>query len=139
MKSPYRTFHVDYVALPRDFSLVAQNDGQHTGAIEFSTYVFDLSGNLLNVANKQLSLNLTPENYKLFMSRPVRLQLEVSAPVKQESFLRLILHDIPSNHYGVVEIPTGEVGHLPPLEAQNTPASDAAPNAGPPAKPTGKQ
>jgi hypothetical protein len=139
MKAPYRTFHVDYVALPRDFSLASQGDGQHTGAIEFSTYVFDATGNLLNVANKQLSLNLTPENYKLFMSRLVRLQLHVSAPVKQESFLRLVVHDIPSNHYGVVEIPTAAVRNLPPLEIQNTSANSEPQNTGPTAKPTGKQ
>jgi hypothetical protein len=47
----------------------------------------------------------------------------VSAPVRQESFLRLIIHDIPSNHYGVVEIPTAEVRRLPALEAQSVPVS----------------
>jgi hypothetical protein len=62
----------------------------------------------------------------------------VSAPVKQESFMRVIIHDVPSNHYGVVEIPTAEVGHLPPLEAQNTPANAASPNTGA-TQPTGKQ
>jgi hypothetical protein len=59
--------------------------------------------------------------------------------VKQESFMRLIVHDVTSNHYGVVEIPTAEVGHLPPLEAQNNPVSGAAPNAGAQPQPTGKQ
>jgi hypothetical protein len=52
--------------------------------------------------------------------------------------MRVIIHDVPSNHYGVVEIPTAEVGHLPPLEAQNTPANAASPNTGA-TQPTGKQ
>ena len=139
MKIPYRTFAVDYVALPDSFAMMPQSDGRRTGAIEFSTFVYDADGNLLNVSGKTLSLDMNAELYKRFMSSPVRFQLQVSAPVKQESFLRLIIHDVSSNHYGVVEIPTAEVGHLPPLEAQNAPATAGAPTAGPTAKPTGKQ
>ena len=139
MKAPYRTFAVDYVALPGGFSMVPQSDGRHTGAIEFGIFVYDGDGNLLNVSDKLVSLNLPPDAYKEFKSNPVRLQLQVSAPVKQESFMRLIIHDIASNHYGAVEIPTAEVGHLPPLEAQNTPASGAAEQPGAAPRPGGKQ
>ena len=139
MKAPFRTFAVDYVALPGEFSMKPQSDGRHTGAIEFSVLVYDVDGNLLNVSDEEVSLNLSPDTYKRFESNPVRSQLKVSAPVKQESFLRLIIRDVPSNHYGVVEIPTAEVGHLSPLEAQNTPAKGAAPNAGAPPQPAGKQ
>lgn len=138
MKAPYRTFAVDYVALPGDFSMMAQSDGRHTGAIEFSVFVYDADGNMLNASDRQLALNLSPDTYKRFVSDPIRFQLMVSAPVKQESFMRVILHDVPSNHYGVVEIPTAEVGHLPPLEAQNTPANGTTPNATA-LQPTGKQ
>jgi hypothetical protein len=139
MKAPFRTFAVDYVALPDTFAMMPQSDGRHTGAIEFSVFVYDADGNLLNISDQELSLNLSPETYKRFESNPVRFQLRVSAPVKQESFMRLIIHDVPTNHYGVVEIPTAEVGHLSPLEAQNTPATGPAPNAGATPQPTGKQ
>jgi hypothetical protein len=118
MKAPYRTFAVDFVAFPNNFSMLSQSGGRHTGAIEFGIFVYDNEGNLLNVSDKQVSLNLPPDTYKEFKSNPVRLQLQVSAPAKQQSFMRVIIHDIPSNHYGAVEIPTAEVGHLPPLEAQ---------------------
>ena len=140
MKAPYRTFAVDYLALPRDFSMMPQSDGRHTGGIEFGVFVYDADGNLLNISDQKVSLNFSPDVYKKFESNPVRIQLQVSAPVKQTSFMRLIVHDIPSNHYGVVEIPTAEVGHLPPLEAQNTPAnSTTTPNAGATPPPSGKQ
>jgi hypothetical protein len=139
MKAPYRTFAVDYLALPGDFSMVPQSDGRHTGSIEFSVFVYDADGNLLNLSDKGLSLNLPPDIYKRFESNPIRFQLRVSAPVKQESFMRLVIHDVPSNHYGVVEIPTAEVGHLPPLEAQNMPATGAAPKDGATPQPAGKQ
>ncbi len=140
MKGPYRTFAVDYVALPGGFSMAAQSDGRHTGTIEFGVFVYDADGNLLNVSDKQVSLNLPPDTYSDFRSNPVRLQLQVSAPVKQESFLRLIVHDVPSDHYGAVEIPTAEVGRLPPLEAHDTAVKGAAaPNTKATPQPTRKQ
>jgi len=143
MKAPYRTFAVDYVALPGDFSMMPQSDGRHTGAIEFSTFVYDADGMLLNVAGKTVSLNLPADVYKRFEANPVRFQLQVSAPVKQESFMRLIIHDVPANRYGVVEIPTAQVGHLQPLQAQNAPASPSSSHSKTPAgdapEATGKQ
>ncbi len=139
MKAPFRTFAVDYVALPGEFSMKPQSDGRHTGAIEFSILVYDVDGNLLNVSDEEVALNLSPDTYKRFESNPVRSQLKVSAPVKQESFLRLIIRDVSNNRYGVVEIPTAEVGHLPPLGAQSAPANVAAPNAGAAPQSTGKQ
>jgi hypothetical protein len=140
MKPPYRTFAVDYVALPHDFSMMLQKDGRHTGEIEFTTFVYDPDGKLLNVSDKEIKMSFSPETYKRFMANPVRLQLKVSAPVKQETFLRLIIRDVPSNHYGAVEIPTAQVGHLPPLEAQNGPSHPpAAEAAATKAKPAGTQ
>ena len=138
MKAPYRTYAVDYVALPGEFSLMPQSDGRRTGAIEFGVYVYDTDGNLLNISDKKLSMNLNPDLYKRFESNAVRFQLQVSAPAKQQSFMRLIIHDVPSNHYGVVEIPTAEVGHLPPLEAENAPAKGAAEPPGTAPQPSGK-
>lgn len=121
MKGPYRTYTVDYAALPTSFSMVPQSDGRHTGAIEFGVFVYDADGNLLNISDKQVSLNLPPDTYKQFESDAVRLQLQVSAPAKQESFMRVIVHDLVTNRYGAIEISTSQVGHLPPLAAQNGP------------------
>jgi len=140
MKAPYRTFAVNFVAFPSSFSMALLGDGRHSGAIEFGIFVYDNEGNLLNVSDKEVSLLLPPDTYKEFVSNPVRLQLQVSAPAKQQSFLRLIVHDIPSNHYGAVEIPTAQVDHLAPLEAQSAPVDSAvSPNAGAPSQPSGQQ
>lgn len=129
MKAPYRTYAIDYVALPTDFKLALQSNGRHQGGIEFAAFVFDADGNLLNVADKEVSLDLLPETYKRFMSSPVRFQLQVSAPVNQESYIRMLVRDVPNNRYGVVEISTAEVRHLPPLQAQAAPAEATKPGA----------
>jgi hypothetical protein len=139
MKAPYRTYAIDYVALPSDFKLELESDGRHKGAIEFTTFVFDADGDVLNIADRQVSMELSPETYKRFMSSPVRFQLQVSAPVKQESYMRMIIRDVPDNRYGVVEISTAQVHRLPALEAQTPPADSAKPAAAGPAQPPTKQ
>jgi hypothetical protein len=116
------------------------SDGRHKGAIEFTTYVFDDEGNVLNVADKMVPLDLTPETYKRFMSTPVRLHLLVSAPAKQESYMRILVRDVPNNRYGVVEIPTAEVRRLPTFESQMNSANAAKPSGGAaPTQPATKQ
>lgn len=139
MKPPYRTFAVDYVALPNSFGLTLQKDGRRTGSIEFSTLVFDNNGKLLNIADQQVNMNLTPETYKRFVSNAVRYQLQISAPVKQQSYMRVIIRDVPNNRYGAVEIPTAEVGRLPALEAQAAPADAKPGDKASPAQPGTKQ
>jgi VWFA-related protein len=139
MKAPYRTYAIDYVALPSEFKMALESDGRHKGVIEFTTFVFDSDGNVLNIANKEVSMELSPETYRQFMSTPVRFQLQVSAPVKQESYMRLMIRDVPNNRYGVVEIPTAEVRRLSPLEAQADPTGAKPPTAAAPAQPAAKQ
>lgn len=53
--------------------------------------------------------------------------------------MRLIIRDIPANRYGVVEIPTAEVGHLPALETETAPAGPAKSAAGAAPEGSGKQ
>jgi VWFA-related protein len=130
MKAPYRAYAVDYLALPTEFEMTLGSDGRHKGAIEFTTYVFDAAGNVLNVADKMVPLDLSSETYKRFMSTPVRLHLLVSAPAKQESYMRILIRDVPNNRYGVVEIPTAEVRHLPTFESRMNQADAAKPTNG---------
>jgi hypothetical protein len=139
MKAPYRSYAVDYLALPKEFELTVGSDGRHKGAIEFTTYVFDDAGNVLNVADKMVPLDLTAENYKRFMSTPVRLHLLVSAPAKQESSMRILIRDVPNNRYGVVEIPTADVSHLPTFESQMNSADAAKPGGAAPVQPGTKR
>ena len=121
-------------------NLTQQADGTRKGSVEFTAVVFDAEGKRLNLTEKEFGITVRPERYRQFMATPLRCQLLVSAPVKGESFMRLIIRDAPSNRYGVVEIPTAKIGQLPPLEAQSVPTGEAKPNtAGAPVQPATKQ
>lgn len=125
LKGPYRQYGLDYVALSRSFSLTHQPDGRYTGQIEVSALVYDSDGVLLNAIGKTVHLNLTPETYKRFMSSGLGFHLEISTPARQISFLRLFVHDVPTNRYGVVEIPTDQVSRLAPLPPPPAPPNPA--------------
>jgi len=122
MKAPYRQYAVDYVAVPGDFTFTTQPDGHRQSDIEAAVLVYDADGNLLNQVADHVQVELTPQAYKTVLASGVRFHLNVSAPARQQSFLRIMMHDVPSNHYGVVEIPTRQVSPLPPL-AQPSAAS----------------
>ena len=137
IKGPFRRFDVDFAALPGDFQLTQQTDGMHTGSIEFMAYVYDPNGKLLNAIGNTIQLSLTPETYKRFTQQPVAFHLQISAPVRKESYLRIAIHDVPSNRFGVVEIPVSSVSRLaPPVYSKAagqsaTPAKTVPPAATP--------
>ncbi|WP_158824054.1 VWA domain-containing protein, partial [Granulicella sp. S156] len=141
IKGPFRRFDVDFVALPGDFQLTQLPDGMHTGTIEFKAYVYDPNGKLLNAIGNTIQLTLTPETYKRFTQQPVAFHLQISAPVRKESYLRIAIHDVPSNRFGVVEIPVSSVSRLaPPVYTKPfaqpaTPASTPAKTMPPAAAP----
>jgi VWFA-related protein len=127
VKPPFRRFAVDLAAVADGFQLNINNDGHRTGAIEFNVLLYDNDGHLLNATGKTVQLNLTPETYKRFASG-VNAHFEISVPVKGgENFLRIGIRDVPSNRFGVVEIPIASVARLAPLPAiapAQTPAQD---------------
>ncbi len=118
IKGPFRRYAIDYVALASDFQLTAAASGNQTGAIEFSTYLYSPEGYLLNAAGSTVKLNLPPADYTKFRNAPIRYHMEISAPVKGEYYLRIVLHDIPSNRFGAIEVPVAAISNLPPAPAK---------------------
>ena len=115
LKPPFRRFAIDIAAVPDGFQFTQDKDGIRTGAMEFSVLLYDGNGNLVNATGKTVPLNLTPERYRQFLSG-VTGHFEISVPVKATAdFLRIGIHDIPSNRMGVVEVPIASVVRLTPL------------------------
>jgi VWFA-related protein len=128
IKPPFRRFAVDLAAVGNDFQLTLnKDDGRRTGAIEFSVLLYDNDGNPLNATGKKVQLNLSPDAYKRFLSS-VDAHLEISVPVKGgNDFLRIGVHDISANRFGVVEVPIASVARLAPLPAAPAQAAPAQP------------
>jgi len=126
IKGPFRRFAIDFVALPDEFKLTPAANGNHIGSLDFSAYLYSPDGVLLNATGNTVTLNLPPQRYEAFLKSPVAYHLEISAPVKGESYLRLVVHDVDSNHFGAVEVPVAAISSLPP--APEPTHSSAAPH-----------
>lgn len=111
---PYRRYDIDIVAPGSNFSFKVQNNGNRVGELEFLAYVFDSDGKLLNMSTKNVPLRQTPAEHQKFVDGNAGFHLEVSAPAKGESFIRVGVHDLVTDTFGVVEVPTSSVIKLPP-------------------------
>jgi VWFA-related protein len=116
---PWQRYSIDFIALGDQFSLTQQPDGKHGGKVEFFAYAYDLDGRLLNTAGRAIGLNLVSADYERFQTSPVSLHLELSVPLRQESFLRICIRDVTNNRIGVVELPASSVSQLPPAPTPN--------------------
>jgi VWFA-related protein len=130
-KGPFRRFDVDFATLPNEFTISSQPDGRRTGKFEFIAYVYDVNGKLLNTAGSTIAVNLSADQYKEFLQKPLRYHMEISVPVRSEAFLRLGIHDIPSNHFGAIELPVASVSRLAPPDYATVPAQSASPSTRP--------
>lgn len=133
LHGPYRRYLVDFAVLASTINWKVEPDGRRQGELTFETLVLNNDGNLMNLASRTLRFNFPPEIYKSLLKEGLNLHLEVSAPAKGESFLRVAIQDVPSNRFGVVEVPTSAVGHLappspPPGSAQPSGAGQSKPS-----------
>jgi len=113
-EGPFRRFDIDISAPGANFSFKVQNNGNRVGGIEFLAYDFDTDGKLLNLVKKTTPVHLTAAEHQKFVDGKVGYHLELSAPAKTESFIRIGIHDLTSDTFGVVEVPTSAVIKLPP-------------------------
>jgi hypothetical protein len=138
---PYQRYDVDYVAPAAELALLPQTDGSRAGEIEFLAYVYDADGRLLNAAARSARVKVPAAEVAQFERLPINFHLEISAPARQETYLRVAMRDVTNNRFGVVEVPASTVSHLPPPvyppatapPATSAPASTAPSTTPPPA------
>lgn len=130
MHGPFRLYDVSIGALAKTLALPPSPDGRRHGGIEFLAYVYDAEGKLLNTESNKVAMNLDPPTYAALMKSGLLFSMQVSAPAKGESFLRIAVLDTTSGRIGVVEVPTTTVSHLAPPTRPRPPVKDtpASPN-----------
>jgi hypothetical protein len=132
---PYRRYAIDYITLPQEIVTALQPDGKRTDTLEFLALLYDVDGKLLNTAGKTVDLNLPPDTYTRFMHSVINLHLDISVPTRKETYLRIAIHDVPSNRFGVVELPAASIENLPvvapPIAPSKPPTVPPAPSTPP--------
>ncbi len=115
MQGSLRNYAVDFAAFASSFHLAAQPDGTHAGTIQFTALIYSPQGKLLNSEERAIKLTLPARDYADSRHHAVEMHMEVSAPAKGESYLRMAIHDLGGNRFGVVEIPVSSVSGLKPV------------------------
>lgn len=115
---PFRRYDLDYLALPGELTLTQEPDGHRKAKVEFLAYVYDTEGRLLDETGKDVSFEATPANISRLLHSVLRCHLELGVPDRAEAFLRIGIRDVPSNKFGVIEIPASSVSQLPAVTAE---------------------
>jgi hypothetical protein len=116
---PFRTYTVKILADARALRLNREADGLRHGSVEFVTVAYDQTGNRVNSLISTAVLNLSEDSYRQLLTIGLPAELQIAVPVKGNYFLRVGVHDVPSDHIGALEIPVDEVH--PGVVAQSVP------------------
>jgi VWFA-related protein len=106
---PFRICAVKIHADARALRLNRQADGLRHGSVEFVTVVYDELGNRVNSLISTAVFNLSEDSYRQLLAIGLPAEQEIAVPVKGNYFLRVGVHDVPSDHIGALEIPVDEV------------------------------
>ena len=106
---PFRTYTVKIHADARGFRMNREANGRRHGTVEFVTLVFDQQGNRVNSQLSTAVLNLSEDRYQQLLVHGLPVQEQIAVPVKGNYFLRVGVHDVPSDHIGALEIPVDEI------------------------------
>lgn len=131
-KPPFRRFRITLALLPSALQIARQPDGFHTGKLSILAFVYDAEGNLILSSGREVSLNIGANTFQEFRTNPIRYTLDIDVPYKDESYLRIGIHDLLANHFGVIEVPVSLLpthsspsaetpGAIPKTPSKNTP------------------
>jgi hypothetical protein len=120
---PFRRYSVSYAIEPADITFVRDPDGKVHAAFELVIFVFNPDGVLVNRLSTQLRIASPLDELKKNVAHGIQYTQQISAPAKGEYFLRIVVHDLPHDRLGAVEVATSEVKNLQPPTAPPPPST----------------
>jgi hypothetical protein len=133
---PFRRYSVSYAIEPADITFRRTPDGKIHADFELVIFVFNPSGILVNRLSTSLHIASSLVEIKKNVANGIQYRQEISAPAKGEYFFRIVVHDLPHDRLGAVEVATSEVKNLPPPTAPPPPTPSVSPTAEPASTPT---
>lgn len=124
LKGPYRRYTIGIAADPTAMAFTISPDGSRHGSVEIVTFVYDSDATLVYTVGDTIKTDLTPVVYAKYRQGGIPFKQEISIPAKGNYFLRIAVHDLPSDRIGALEVPIAAVRDLPPA----SPLPALAPN-----------
>jgi VWFA-related protein len=113
-KESARVYALHYDIDARNLQLASTPDGHRTGGLQVLATVYDDMGQLANSAVANLNLNFTADEYERLQKVPLSLDQKIAIPVKSNFFLRLGVHDVPSDRIGALQVSVDAIGSPTP-------------------------
>jgi len=109
---PYLRYTIDFGVDPAALTFTPYGD-HYRGTLEFVTLVYDTAGNSVIVAGNPAYANFNRQEYEKISRVGIPYHQEVSVPVKGDYYLRILVHDIPTDRVGSIEVPLSAINKLP--------------------------
>jgi VWFA-related protein len=133
---PFRRYSVSYAIEPSDITFRRDPDGKIHAAFELVVLVFNPAGVLVNRLITELHIASPLDELKKNVANGIQYTQQISTPAKGEYFFRIVVHDLPHDRLGAVEVATSEVKNLQPPTAPPPPSTPtASPATGPASTP----
>jgi VWFA-related protein len=129
---PFRRYAISYAISPSDITFLRTSDGKIHANFELAVFLFNPEGLLVNSVTSDLHIGATVDELKKNVAGGIQYRQEISAPAKGVYFFRIVVHDLPRNRFGAVELATSSVKNLPPAPI---PATAPPPSPSPAAAP----
>ncbi|MEO6807431.1 MAG: VWA domain-containing protein [Edaphobacter sp.] len=126
-RGPFRSYNITYAINPTDITFLRTPDGKIHADFELVIFVYDPDGVLVNHLVTELHIASSLEEIRKNVAHGIQYSQQISAPAKGQYFLRIAVHDLNRDHYGVVEVATSDVNNLAPPLPPPMPASSVTP------------
>ncbi|ADV84041.1 VWA domain-containing protein [Terriglobus saanensis] len=113
-KESARIYTLHYEIDTRNLQLAVTPDGHRTGSLQVLATIYDDLGQLANSAVANLNLNFTSAEYERLQKVPLSLDQKIAVPIKSNFFLRLGVHDVPSDRIGALQVSVDAIGSPAP-------------------------
>jgi VWFA-related protein len=108
-RGPWRRYGVNYQIDPTGLVFFRGGDGKVHADFDLVVFVYSADGSVLNMLVNSGHVADTMDGVRQLIKEGIYFHQEVSAPAKGVSFLRIAVHDLHRDHYGVVEVATSQV------------------------------
>jgi hypothetical protein len=127
LNGPFERYVIYVAALPTDFWMATTEAGKRRLGVEVVTNVYNGNGDLLNSMAMRVTGDIDDAQYKSMLRDGVQFRQEISAPIKESTFIRVGIRDLATDRVGAIEVPVATVAKLKPLPApaaaRETPAA----------------
>lgn len=118
MKSPYKSYTVQFVVDIRSVQFTIDANKVHHGSLELASFVYDRDGVPVNSTISKANLDLPDDRFAQIAQHGILTRQTIEAPAGGEYSLRAGICDLSNDHVGALEVPLARLKSLQELRSE---------------------